>query len=267
MRWRSSLLVPLIVPLTMGAASLQPTPIVDPATLLIPLSVADGAAYVVDHRDERMLPDGTRAVFHQQHRLSFARDAGVLIATYRVIGTRCDGPAAICGAFAHLTGTLSGVVRRFGISADGQVSMLDAAGRVAQIGQGEGAAHVADVVDAHERDAPGAIIAADLRQLLRFVAVPLPVSGPPHAVAEGRLSVVIVAAEQVTVTIQRASADNGAGDGARNATALAGDAQCTITRATGLVQTCRFTDWLGDNRTRPLRVREVRVAPATGPVS
>ncbi len=267
MRWRPTVLMPFILPLIMSAASLQSAATTDPAVLVIPLAVANGATYVVDHRDERMLPDGTHAIFHQQHRLSFASDAGALIATYRVIGTRCEGPAPICGAFAQLTGTLSGADRRFGISVDGQVSMLDAAGRVPAIGQGEGAAQVADVVDAHERGAPGAIIAADLRQLLRFVAVPLPVSGVPHAVAEGRLSVVAVAAEQVTVTIQRASADNGAGDGAGHAAALVGDARCTISRATGLVQACRFTDWLGADRTRPLRVREVRVTLATGPVS
>jgi hypothetical protein len=248
--------LPLALLVTAGGGAAQQGDATRPH---VALNLPVGQAFVVEHRDQRQLPGGALATFHQQLRLSFAGAADGIVATYQPQSHRCDGPAAICAAFTRQAAMRPSIAARFHIDGQGAVTPLDASGPAATAVD-DTTAQVASAVTAHEAAAPGAVMAADLRLLIRFANLALPANGQRIAVVEGRLFVAAMTAATLDVQIDRA-------DTAADPAALHGRVECRVTRATGLVERCRFTDWMGNSADRPIRVRDVIVTQISGPVS
>ncbi len=208
-----------------------------------------------------MLPNGGTAVFRERSHLSFAATDGALIASTRPLDRTCEGPSAICDAFLRLGASNDGQVLRFRIGlADRHVTLLDAVPAPLGSHGDETGTQVAAFVAQSEAAAPGAIIAADLRQLVRFAGVPLPAVGVTTTQGDGQIRLSHIDALHARIVIER---DLRVAD----SVSLRGSGECLVSRMTGLAEECRFVDWLGDNRTSPIRVRETRIVPAPIAVS
>jgi hypothetical protein len=241
------LLVPAAVAFAQGRS---------PAPVEVPLALPIGQPLIVEHRDVRQLPDGSNATFAQQHQLVVRNDGDVLNLTYQPLSARCDGPASICAAFMDSLGVQPGPVYHY---------QLDAAGQIVPLGLTapyiSPSSSASPMVVAREAAVPGAVLAADLRLLMRFAGVPLPPLDQPAAAAEGRLTTLAILPDSVTVRIDRPTT------AATSGLAMAGRAECEVNRATGLISRCAMTDWLGEDAARPVRQRTITVRQATGPVS
>lgn len=223
-----------------------------PATV-IPLNIPPHTMAIIEHSDVRILAAEGTATFRQRGELSFVSGEGAVIASYRMLDRRCDGPAAICAAFTRLGAGVDGRVFRYRIGlADQSVSLLEAVTVPLGSDEGEAASTVATLVAQSEAAAPGAILAADLRQLIRFAATPLPQLGNAIASPEGHIRLTELNATHARMTIQWEPR-------VTHAVSLTGSGECQVSRATGLAEQCRFVDWTGEDRTRPIRVRETRV--------
>lgn len=223
------------------------------AATVIPLAIPPGTAVAIEHSDIRTLADGAAATFRQRAEISFAPVDGALIASYRMLDRRCDGPVPICAMFAQLGAGVDGRVFRFRIGlADNMVALLDATQVPLGQAEGESASMVASLVSQSEAAAPGAILAADLRHLIRFADNALPEPGSSSASSEGQLRLTEMTAGYAVIAIQWEPR-------VTQAVSLNGGGECRVSRTTGLVEHCRFVDWAGTDRTRPLRVREMRV--------
>jgi hypothetical protein len=232
----------------------------DPTAHVIPLAIPAGTSFVVEHSDTRTLAEGGSAVFHERSQISFVSSDDALIASTRSIDRRCSGPQAICDAFAQLGARIDGRIFRFRIGlADRRVTLLDAMSVPLGTHAGDTGTQVAAAVAQSEIAAPGAILAADLRQLLRFADVPLPAAGETMPSAEGNIRLVEINAAHARVAIERVPRIT-------DAVSLHGSGDCRINRANGLVEACRFVDWVDDNRTTPIRIRETRITPLTAAV-
>lgn len=225
----------------------------EPAGLPIPLAVSDRTVLIIDNSDTRRLPRGGQAVFRQRSEVRFARDATGLSATYRVVERRCEGPEAICVAFGRLGAGLDNRVFRFrvdprtfdiALAEVTAVPLSDASDPMARA--------VATVVAQSEAAAPGAILAAELRQLTGFAGKTLPAVGEDFTIATGTYRLINRTAEHATIAVQW-SPQTEAG------LSVFGSGECRVSLATGLTESCRFVDWMDAGRTRPIRERETTV--------
>jgi hypothetical protein len=242
----------VLIGLTVGSqAQIDAAP---PITL--PLSPPIGQSFIVDHRDQRRLPGGGQAVFRQQHQLRFSEAAGDTILSYQALSVSCEGPAAICAAFASSLGNQPGPAYQFRLDSGGALSLVSAAGEPLSA-----STSAATLINQRERAAPGAALGADLRLLLRFANMALPAPSRSAMIEEGRLSLTELTPHRLSVQVDRATS------AAATGSALNGRVTCQINRATGLVEQCRMLDWLDSAADEPLRLREIEVRPAMGPVS
>jgi hypothetical protein len=233
----------------------------DLTTNVIPLAVPMGVNFIVEHSDTRSLPEGGTAIFQERSELSFADAGGALIASTRPLGRTCSGPAPICESFARLGASIDGRVFHFRIGmADLSVTALETSDLSVGDGYtGQTAAQVAAAVAQSESNAPGAILAADLRQMIRFAGVPLPALGATAPSSEGQIRVREYGAAHALVVIERTPHVS-------ETMTLHGSGECRVSRANGLTEACRFVDWLGDERTTPIRIRETRITQAQAAV-
>jgi hypothetical protein len=225
--------VRLAAPLLLSAAP-TPAQVLPPAPVTVPLALPEGQSLIVEHRDERRLPSGELAIFTQLHRLTMAVRDGATLLTYQPANAGCDGPSAICAGYLRNLGSQPGPIYHYRLGADGDVVPLGHAAAPLPAGTTAG-----DMVQQREAAVPGAVLAADLRLLIRFANIALPAPGHVVAVAEGRLAVTGETPAQLTVQIDR-PASGGDATPPLNSRAI-----CQVTRATGLIQRCDLTDWGG----------------------
>lgn len=231
------------------------------APIVLPINLPDNQLLLVENIERRLLASGETAEFRQQADVRAVRADGAWIVSYRSHSRSCTGPAPICAAFQQLSAGADGRLFRFRVGAgDGRVTLLDAVTVPVAPADGEAAEAVASFVADSEAAAPGAMLAADLQQLMRYAGSGMPAQGEVVAVAEGELRLTELTPEQVRVVIARDPRVAGG-------VSLHGQIACRISRITGLIDHCVQTDWLGDGRDRPLRQRETRVTsrPVSGP--
>ena len=128
-----------------------------------------GQPLILRMSDSRLLPNGMRVEFAIEHRVEFMRGDGGLLASIEQISTQCSGSPPACAAFQSLSAPQMHLVRRFAVSAQGDVRLLTPAPPVHS-----GAAHI---VAQLEQQSPGSVINAELEEALFFIGQMLPASG------------------------------------------------------------------------------------------
>jgi hypothetical protein len=235
----------------------QAEPAAGSPTIVLPLVLPQDRSLIVEHVDERRLPDGSEAVFRQQHLLLVHRDDDGTILDYRKLSSTCGGPAAICDAFRVSVGPQPGPVYRYRLGASGELTLLGQPQAPV-----EAVSTAATVINEREAETPGAVLAADLRLLIRFANLALPsVIGESVTLPEGQLMVNAISADAVGVQVDRPARS------AESDMALSSRVTCHIVRATGMIDRCEMLDWLDATPAQPVRRRTVTVRLASGPVS
>lgn len=220
---------------------------------------------VVEHSDERLLPDGTSARFEQRQRLRFTRQADQLVAELDGSDHRCVGAPALCIAYERLMTPMRAARYRLAIAPGGQVRLIVGTPAVGTADAAPAsdpvAARVAGVVSRYEDGAAGAMVVNEVAQLLQFCGRVLPPPGEALSLPDGgTLIVQQVAGELAQVRIARPSMGSGA-------TQILSETMVEIDLATGLVRVLTTRDWLGSRDTPPMRIRTTRLTAAIGPVS
>lgn len=233
----------------------------DPAAMTLPRAMPPHGTILIEHRDVRAMPGGGRATFREGSLLDIEPAGDALIITMQATDRSCEGPPPICRTFLRLGGAVDGQRIRFRLNlADYGITLLGDAG-VPLPNQSSGtASQISAAVTEREGTAPGSVLAADLRQLLRFAGLTLPDAGAWVDAPEGRLQLRTVDARSVTLAISRPGVAGGA-------TVLNGSGECRVSRSTGLVEQCRYVDWMGDDAAHPVRERSVNVSITPRPVS
>lgn len=225
----------------------------DPLAIVLPLAIPAGTSFIIEHRDVRRLPDGGEATFQERNHVAFTPVGDAYIVTMRSLGRSCAGPSDICAAFTRLGSGVDGRIFRFRLSlADHNVTLIDGRSAPPDGSGSEADSQMASVLAQTEAAAPGALLATDIRQLIRFAGSALPQPGAVMATSEGQIRLRELTATHATLAIQWEP---------RTAQALTlnGSGECRVNRASGLTEMCRYTDWLDQDRGSPVRVRTVDV--------
>lgn len=149
-----------------------------PATL-VRLNPPIGAPMMLTISDDRVVAsDGTRATFVIRHHLTFDRlDGGVWLATIEQHSVACTGPERVCRAFEAALAPMTGQRRRFAVQADGHLTPLSDTDLSVDGAAGQPGANIGIVLAELERANPGAVVAAELTEALRFVGTSVPGTG------------------------------------------------------------------------------------------
>ncbi|MEQ1726166.1 MAG: hypothetical protein ABL882_09600 [Sphingopyxis sp.] len=135
-------------------------------------------------RDQRSMPGGAVLVFTVVHHVRFSSADDGWRATITQQSADCSGPDAVCRAYTTAMTAASGVERQFGVGRDGTIALLrgqhgTAAGDTAADGAGSDAGNAGMVVAMAEGGSPGALIAGELREAIRYARQHFVLDAPP----------------------------------------------------------------------------------------
>lgn len=118
--------------------------------------------------DRRTLPDGKVVSFNIVHHIRFAAVVDGWQATVTQQSVNCSGSSSACRAYLAMMAPGNGAFRRFAITRDGGVAMVqgepgNALGTAESVG-----GNAAIIIEAAEAGTPGILRAGELREALQF---------------------------------------------------------------------------------------------------